>query len=169
MPNLTTNYSFYLPLVNDPTDEDLWGGYLNANWTSIDTILNTRTQNYLFADYQIQRPILKDYGELLTVQGNITGATTVDFTNSNHYSATLTGSVTFTFNNPSPTGNVMPIVLFLTQDATGSRTVTWPASVKWSGGTTPTLTTTASHMDIITLVTKDAGTTYYGNVSLDYS
>lgn len=39
MPTFTTNYSFNLPLVNDPTDEDLWGGQLNANWTRVDSIL----------------------------------------------------------------------------------------------------------------------------------
>lgn len=39
MPNLTTNYSFNKPLVNDPIDEDLWGGQLNSNWDSLDTLL----------------------------------------------------------------------------------------------------------------------------------
>jgi len=39
MPSLTPNYDFYLPLVNDPTDEDLWGGYLNDNFSSLDTII----------------------------------------------------------------------------------------------------------------------------------
>lgn len=41
MPNLTTNYSFNLPLVNNATDADLWGGQLNSNWTSLDGILPT--------------------------------------------------------------------------------------------------------------------------------
>jgi hypothetical protein len=39
MPNSTTNYSFNLPLVNNATDADLWGGQLNSNWTSLDTTL----------------------------------------------------------------------------------------------------------------------------------
>ena len=39
MPNLTSNFSFNLPLVNDPVDEDLWGSQLNTNWTSLDGIL----------------------------------------------------------------------------------------------------------------------------------
>jgi hypothetical protein len=39
MPTLTTNFSFNKPLVNDPVDEDLWGGQLNDNWDSIDGIL----------------------------------------------------------------------------------------------------------------------------------
>jgi len=43
MPNLTSNFSFNKPLVNDPIDEDLWGAQLNANWDSIDTILDALT------------------------------------------------------------------------------------------------------------------------------
>ena len=41
MPNLTTNFSFNKPLVNNAVDEDLWGGQLNDNWDSIDGILPT--------------------------------------------------------------------------------------------------------------------------------
>ena len=42
----------------------------------------------------------------------------------------------------------MMFTIILKQDGTGSRTVTWWAGIKWSGGTTPTLTTTASKMDV---------------------
>jgi microcystin-dependent protein len=45
MPGSTTNYAFNLPLVNDPIDADLWGGQLNANWTSIDSLLKTASDN----------------------------------------------------------------------------------------------------------------------------
>jgi len=45
MPTLTTNYSFNKPLVNNAVDEDLWGGQLNDNWDSVDTILGPRTAN----------------------------------------------------------------------------------------------------------------------------
>lgn len=39
MPSLTTNYSLNKPLVNNATDQDLWGGYLNDNMDTIDTQL----------------------------------------------------------------------------------------------------------------------------------
>ena len=45
MPGSTTNYAFNLPLVNDPIDADLWGGQLNANWTSVDSLLKTASDN----------------------------------------------------------------------------------------------------------------------------
>ena len=43
-------------------------------------------------------------------------------------------------------------LLMLTQDGSGSRTVTWPAGIAWSGGTAPTLTTAANKTDVFTFV-----------------
>lgn len=39
MPTYTTNYNLAKPLVNDPVDEDLWGGYLNTDMDTIDTTM----------------------------------------------------------------------------------------------------------------------------------
>ena len=41
MPNYTSNYSLPKPLVNDATDEDLWGGYINDGADLIDTQMKT--------------------------------------------------------------------------------------------------------------------------------
>lgn len=91
------------------------------------------------------------------------GATiAVDWNNANVQSVTLGGNRTFTFSNPKDGARYMLIVK---QDATGSRTVTWP-TVKWAGGTTPTLTTTANKYDIFTFVYD--GTNYYGTASLNF-
>ncbi len=57
MPSLTTNYSFNKPLVNNATDADLWGGYLNDNFDSLDTLLKTSTN-------QVKRDV--------TVSGTVT-------------------------------------------------------------------------------------------------
>lgn len=78
---------------------------------------------------------------------------------------TLSTSITtLTFSNIPATGRVFSMTLFITQAGGGSKTITWPASVKWSGGTTPTLTTTNGKVDVITLVTFDGGTIWYGFV-----
>jgi len=45
MPTTTTNYSLYKPLVNDATDEDLWGGYINDSMDLIDTQMKTNADN----------------------------------------------------------------------------------------------------------------------------
>lgn len=39
MPTQTTNYGLFKPLVNDATDEDLWGGYLNDNMDTLDSVI----------------------------------------------------------------------------------------------------------------------------------
>jgi hypothetical protein len=48
----------------------------------------------------------------------------------------------------NPTDNQL-IEYEIQQDGTGSRTITWDAVFLFSGGTAPTLTTTASKTDII--------------------
>jgi hypothetical protein len=57
-------------------------------------------------------------------------------------------------------------ILVLIQDATGSRKVTWNAAYKFSGGTAPTLTTTASRADVITFIC--IGSVLYGTYSLNF-
>lgn len=94
--------------------------------------------------------------------GNSGTAFTVNFSKQVQQ-VTLTGNCTFTFTAPPGPARLL---LELTQDATGSRTVTWPAAVKWSGGTAPTLTTTAAHVDLILL--EYDGTNYIGSSILDY-
>lgn len=49
-------------------------------------------------------------------------------------------------------------VLAITQDATGSHTVTWPASFNWGSAGAPTLSTAAGKVDIVTLYCRDAAT-----------
>lgn len=58
---------------------------------------------------------------------------------------TLTTNCTFTF--PAAAAG-KSLLIALIQDGTGSRTATWPATVKWPGGITPTLTTTAGKLDM---------------------
>lgn len=52
-------------------------------------------------------------------------------------------------------------IIILKQDATGSRTVTWP-TIKWIDSTTPVLTTTANAVDIFSIFYD--GTDYYGTI-----
>jgi len=93
------------------------------------------------------------------------GTTTIDWKLGNKFQFTFgSQNDTFTFTAPS---NPCNILLKLIQDGTGSRTATWPATVKWVGGTAPTLTTEAAAIDIITFYWD--GTNYFGAASLDFS
>lgn len=79
-----------------------------------------------------------------TATANTGTSYTIDLANGTVQILTLTGNCTFTF--PTATAG-RGFLLLLKQDATGSRTATWPASVKWPGGTAPTITSTASKAD----------------------
>lgn len=116
-----------------------------------------------------QNSTLGGYASLVTGGGqetvstaNATGATTLNLANGNVFNMTLTGNTTFTFSGAT-NGKACAFSLYLKQDATGGRTVTWPASVKWSGGA-PTLTTAANSIDILVFETLNGGTTWFGSL-----
>ena len=114
---------------------------------------------------QLQNAELKNYSET-TVTANSGTAYTVDLSAGNVFNLTLTGNCTFTFSNAPASGKMGQCLLFLVQDSTGSRLVTWPSSVKWPSATAPTLTTTAGAADILRLVTVDGGTTWLGSTQV---
>jgi hypothetical protein len=68
---------------------------------------------------------------------------------------TLTANRTMTIGNPPTTGTYS---IGVAQDGTGSRTMTWPSSFDWGTTGAPTLTTTASKRDRITVFCTDAST-----------
>lgn len=89
--------------------------------------------------------------------GDSSTAQTINWNNGNMQRSKLTGNCTFTFSNPVTGGSYY---LELLQDAGGSKTVTWPSTVKWEGGTAPTLTTTGSRKDVVIFTYN--GTNYLG-------
>jgi hypothetical protein len=93
-----------------------------------------------------------------TVAASGTAQTIPDTTSATLNHITLTGNCTFTF--PAAAAGKC-IKLALKQDATGSRTVTWPGTVKWPSATAPTLTTTAAKTDHFQFTCYD-GTNWLG-------
>ena len=93
-------------------------------------------------------------------------ATTVNCRDGNVFTHVLTENTTFTFSNPPASGRAFAFTLKLVQDAGASGyTVTWPASVDYAGATAPTLTATASAVDVLVFYTHDGGTNWYGFVA----
>ena len=118
--------------------------------------------NTNMADKILQRPEIKDYGESVNAIGVTGSAETIDITSGNVVTATLDDNCTFTFSSPSASGKACSFTLILTQDGTGSRTVTWPGSVQWASSTAPTLSSGAADVDIFAFITVDAGTNWFG-------
>lgn len=80
---------------------------------------------------------------------------TFNLNTANIHTVTLAGDRTLALSNAS-TGQVF--IIRLVQDGSGSRTVTWFSTIKWSGGITPTLTTTASRVDVFGFICTGSGT-----------
>ena len=86
---------------------------------------------------------------------------TLNLQDGNVFEHTLTENVTLTFSNPASSGRVSSFVLKIKQDASASGfTVTFPSSVDFVGGSSPTLTSTANGIDVFVIFTTDGGTIY---------
>ncbi len=127
----------------------------------------TMTGATVFGDQLSSRFTAKDYAETVYAGGNSSTAVTLDETNGNVQTFTMTGNCTFTMPSGSGLQAGTSMTLILTQDGTGSRTGAF-TSVLWAGGTAPTLTTTATTgIDILTFYTFNGGAapTWYGFLS----
>jgi hypothetical protein len=89
-----------------------------------------------------------------------TGSVTLDVSLSENHRVAPTGNVTLSFTNPLPSGQVSVFSVIVDMGAT-AYTVTWPASVRWPGGSTPALSG-ASKVDLFSFWSRDGGTTWYG-------
>jgi hypothetical protein len=129
------------------------GNVLASNgttWTSTNTLTNL-----VFSGATINDGYTEETGT-----ANTSTAYTVSLANGTLQILTLTGNCTFTF--PTATAG-QSFMMILKQDASGARTATWPASVKWPSSTAPTITSTASKGDKF-VFTAD-GTYWWGSTA----
>jgi hypothetical protein len=100
----------------------------------------------------------------ITVEGLASNSSTnfaIDLANGTFQVITLTGNWVPASGWPTAAlGQFFRLVI--KQDGTGSRTITWPSSVKWPASTAPTITATASKADVIDF--SSDGTNWFGVV-----
>jgi hypothetical protein len=133
-------------------------------WDASDKALEFTDSQITMGDNIIETPIVKDYAETVHAGGNTSTAVTLDEANGNVQTWTMNGNCTFTMPGDVGLQPGTSLTLILTQDGTGSRTGAF-TNVKWSGGTAPTLTTTATTgIDILTFYTFNGGASpvWYG-------
>jgi hypothetical protein len=95
-------------------------------------------------------------------------AMTVNCSLSNVFTTTFTANVTTapTLSNPS---DGQTINWFITQDATGGRTMTWPASFRWAAGSPTTLTTTANAVDMLVATYRSGPNAWYATLMRNFT
>lgn len=108
-------------------------------------------------------PKIQNYSESATIPTISSGNLTLNMANGNIFGPVALNAniTTLTISNPPANGTAGSLTLLLKANGT-ALSVTWPASILWSGGTAPTLTSTANKTDIFTLITVDGGTSYLG-------
>ena len=106
-------------------------------------------------------------GQAYSPTATLTSAATItpDFTNGNTYKVTLAHNAALA--NPTNPKDGATYTIIVTQDGTGSRTMSFGANYKWSGGTAPTLSTAGNAVDILTFISD--GTNMYGTSNLNFS
>lgn len=102
-----------------------------------------------------------DYIESQVNIGNSSTTQTISLSNGTVQTVTLTGNCTFTM----PTAAAGKSFLVLIKSGAGNFTGTF-TGVKWPANTAPTITNTASRMDIIAF--SSDGTNWYGTASQNY-
>ena len=102
------------------------------------------------------------YVESIKTISTLAANVSLDLASSQNFEHTLANNVTYAFAN-APSSASFGFTLKIVQDSGASGyTVTWPASVDWPSATAPTLTSTASAVDMFVFTTNDGGTTFYG-------
>lgn len=130
---------------------------IETGFNALETAAATKTGAETLTNKSLTKP---------TIDGHVTGyatytpgvgaTATLDCAADNRHSITMpAGNITIALSNIT-VGQV--ILVEITQDSGGSRTVTWFSTIRWAGGSAPTLTTTASKRDVFGFICTGSGT-----------
>jgi len=95
----------------------------------------------------------------------LTYGSTISWNMASGYNAQVTMTGNATLSAPTNYSVGQTYTLQVTQDGTGSRLMTWPGSFDWGMAGTPTLTTTASKTDLVTLICVNSTPTFYAAIA----
>lgn len=95
----------------------------------------------------------------VTAISSSSGTLTLDCSLGDYFTTTLTENVsTLTITNAPPAGSGRTIMLRITQHASSPKTFAWPSSFKWAGGSSGTISSTNSAVDVLAITSFDQGT-----------
>jgi len=135
---------------------------VELNYNDVPTLGTVESSKTVTADAVGTTKKLKTQEQtgIVNAIGTVSTATAINFSLGNIVTAVLASGGSFTISN-APTSGVYGKFKFILTNG-GTVTDPWHASVKFAGGTTPTLTT--SGIDILTFETIDAGANWYAVV-----
>jgi hypothetical protein len=168
----TTNYLWDLPTEGGDTND--WGRLLNEIFgnatTGIDAVVKAVSDKADDAMPKLGGEFTGDVtlgANARIVETAKSDGLSVDWANGNFFHVTLSsGSNSVTFSGYPSSGDVQFITLETKQPAGGDGTISWPASVKWSEGVAPTLSTDGAGIDVFVFYTRDGGANVYGAHSI---
>lgn len=168
-PSPTFAYQIWIDTTTNPAVMKLRNGDNDA-WITLGNI-STTLDTFQFVLTGGLSGALALTGSARTAPSAVTfNATTmtVDCSLSNIFTTTFTANVTTapTISNP---GDGQTINWFITQDATGGRTMTWPTSFKFAAGSPTTLSTSANAVDMLVATYRASNTTWYATLARNFA
>jgi uncharacterized protein YjbI with pentapeptide repeats len=164
----TTSCLTFANITGKPTTLSGYGitdGYSTSNPSGYITAgANTFTGTQNLQDNELFRAKLRDYSESVSSPTISSGTLTLNLETSNIFTVSLNAAITtLTISNPPASGSGGSFTLIFTADGT-ARAVTWPAAIKWAGGTAPTITSASGKVDTFSFFTSNGGTNWIGFV-----
>jgi hypothetical protein len=143
----------------------------SSNWSSVYTTVYNNSASYVTTSFVNGKFLPLSGGAIGVVTETkatptiSTNTLTLDLATASLFYVNLNAAITtFTLTNVPTSPKVFSFTLQFVADGT-ARTVTWPTGTRWSGGTGPTITSTANKVDTFTFLTHDGGANWFAYTS----
>ena len=111
-------------------------------------------------DTELKNAVLNLQREKKNALTGQSGAVTIDYSLGSVCTIAQTGNITSVSVTNVPASSTVTLTVIRSQADATLRTMTWGAAYNFSGGTTPTLSNSASAVDVFTLITTDGGSNW---------
>ena len=132
---------------------------VNADISASAAIAGSKLANPLTGVTMTNPVISQTNPSAQTYAPSASGTATLDISLGNEHRITMpAGNITIALSNDT---NAQKFIVSILQDSGGSRTVTWFSTIRWAGGSAPTLTPTANKRDAFGFI-RTGSSTYDG-------
>lgn len=125
-----------------------------------DTVIFGLANPVDFGGKELKNAVLNLQREKKNALTNQSGAVTIDYSLGSVCTIAQTGNITSVSVTNVPASSTVTLTVIRSQADATLRTMTWGSAYNFSGGTTPTLSNSASAVDVFTLITTDGGSNW---------